>query len=833
MRNQLKFINEIIQKHKDKVRERNQICDDYLSQIDKALQDKDAIFAKQSSFIELAQAECWKKDNFGLFEKVSLQKIAKLKKAFHYKRLLAKQEELLNAQRTFVQQVAVHNNQVAEIKIPYARQLIGNVEGRELDKQQMKCIVKDFHNHLIVAGAGTGKTTTVVGKIKYLLKTGKYKPEDILVLSFTHDSAAEMSERINKETHYQIDAFTFHKLGVNIIAKVDGIMPKISNLSMHKFIKEQLEKNMQSEGYKNLFYTYLLFHRVAEKSEFEFSTKAEYDEYLEIHPPMTINQERVKSYGELDIANFLERNKIKYTYECPYEIDVRTSDNSQYKPDFYLPEYGIYIEYFGINERGEVPKYYKDADGHTATENYQMSMRWKRNTHKDNNTTLIECYAYQKWNGTMLDHLKKELEKYSVTFQAQTVEELWEKFGDNEPTVLEGVNRLFETLINQIKSNGYTIDIVKKMCASRSNAMANYIILSLIEPIYNAYNDYLSEHEEIDFNDMINKAAEYVQQGKYDSPYKYVIVDEYQDISKARFKLLENLRKSKDYDLFCVGDDWQSIYRFNGSDISYIYNFEKYWGSTEISKIETTYRFPQSLIEISSSFIMKNPMQLRKVMQGRQDDMGFSLEEIQGYQERYAINFMLNKLKDLPPSSSVFFIGRYSFDIEMLKENSNLDCHWNNAKNMLDVKYNLRPDLNMNFITAHKSKGLQADYVFIINNKKSRMGFPSRIEDAPILSLLLDNSDSYSFAEERRLFYVALTRAKKKVFLVTVKEQESIFALELITQYKEQMDKEKYSCPKCGGRLIKRKSQYGEFWGCSNYGSMGCKYKRNMIQKQG
>lgn len=338
----------------------------------------------------------------------------------------------------------------------------------------------------------------------------------------------------------------------------------------------------------------------------------------------------------------------------------------------------------------------------------------------------------------------------------------------------------------------------------------------------------MSEHKEIDFNDMINMATKYVEQGKYVSPYKYVIVDEYQDISKARYSLLCRMRESNDYDLFCVGDDWQSIYRFAGSDIGYILNFEQYWGSTEISKIETTYRFTQKLIEISGNFIMQNPVQIKKSIKGKNDTVGFALGEISGYTDKFSIEFMTKKLEDLPRGSSVFFIGRYSFDAKLLSDSGLFECQYNNVSGFVEVKYRKRIDLKMSFITAHKSKGLQADYIFIINNKKSRMGFPSKIQDAAILNLLLDNCDQYPYAEERRLFYVALTRAKKKAFLVTVKNQESEFAMELKERYGEELKREQWECPLCGGKLLKKSGPYGEFYGCSNYRSLGCKYKRNI-----
>lgn len=822
------FIQKMVAKHKERVKVRNEACDNFIAQIDTALQEINILFSDSQSFVDPDKEIEWSNRNASLIADVSITNIQKLKKATNYKVLLEKQAELYRNANSLKQQISIHNDRVADTKIQNAYALIGDVEGRKLDKQQMTCIVKDAHNHLVIAGAGTGKTTTVVGKIKFLLKSGKYKPEDILVLSFTNASASEMSQRINQETGCNIDASTFHKLGLNIITKVDGIVPKITQLKLRKFVKEQLLLNMESDAYLNLLSSYLLYNRVVSKSEFDFKTQAEYDEYLQLNPPTTINNETVKSYGEMDIANFLTQNGIQYIYEIPYTVDTRTSEYGQYNPDFYLPNYDIYIEYFGINKNGEVPSYFKGANGMTATQTYQASIKWKRETHSANNTILIECYAYEKFDGILLDNLKEKLVENGVELTPKTTKELWEQVSADGDSILDGVIELFETVINLIKSNGYTIDTVRQLNIGNSNAQNNNIVLSLLEPIFNAYCNYLSEHKEIDFNDMINMATKYVEQGKYVSHYKYVIVDEYQDISKARYSLLCSMRESNDYDLFCVGDDWQSIYRFAGSDIGYILNFEQYWGSTEISKIETTYRFTQKLIEISGNFIMQNPVQIKKSIKWKNDTVGFALGEISGYTDKFSIEFMTKKLEDLPKGSSVFFIGRYSFDAKLLSDSGLFECQYNNVSGFVEVKYRKRIDLKMSFITAHKSKGLQADYIFIINNKKSRMGFPSKIQDAAILNLLLDNCDQYPYAEERRLFYVALTRAKKKAFLVTVKNQESEFAMELKERYGEELKREQWECPLCGGKLLKKSGPYGEFYGCSNYRNLGCKYKRNI-----
>ena len=827
----MRIIQRFLEKQRIKKAELNQKCNDLIAQFSHAISEASGYCADINNYVDISLANEWNLKYGGLHSNTTEQAFKPFRKSSEYSTLRNSASKFLVIASTLRQTLETHNENVAKRQVSEAYALIGNVEGRRLDNQQMLCIVKEAYNHLIIAGAGTGKTTTVVGKIKYLLKSGKCKPEDILVLSFTNASAAEMSQRINQETGCEIAASTFHKLGLNIITKVDGTIPHISQVNTRNFIKEQLQSLMRKPEYVNALSTYLLYNKVVYKSEFDFKNESEYKAHLQLNPPVTILKEQVKSYGEMDIANFLFQNQIKYKYEAKYKFDTRTEEYAQYYPDFYLPEYDVYIEYFGVNRNGEVPSWFSGKNDKTATQVYQDAMAWKRQIHTENQTKMIECFSYEKMEGTLLNSLERQLKEQGIIPSPMSSQELWKHIQQGDDSVFNGIIELFETVINLLKSNNYSIDYFRSIAATSTNAKQYLDFIYLLQPIYDAYNAKLAASGEIDFNDMINHATQYVREGKYRSPYSYVIVDEYQDISKARFMLLSELRKSKNYNLFCVGDDWQSIYRFAGSDISYILNFEKYWGPTTISKIETTYRFTRSLIEISGSFIMQNPAQIRKQIHGKSSDTRFSLGEINGYTEKYAVDFMSAKIDDLPQNSTVYFIGRYSSDVNLLKESGIFECQYNNVSGFIDVKYSNRKDLKMCFITAHKSKGLQADYVFIINNNSSRMGFPSKIQDDPILSLLLDNSDTYPYAEERRLYYVALTRAKIKAYILTVKDKESVFAQEMKNKYSEELKREQFECPKCGGKLLRKTGPYSDFFGCNNYRTTGCTYKRQIRQK--
>ena len=511
-------------------------------------------------------------------------------------------ESFQNTQKSFLDTIQTHNNYALKQKIEEAYQIIGEVEGQKLDHQQMACVVKDPHSHLVIAGAGTGKTTTILGKVKYLLATGSVLPQEILILSFTNAAATEMKNRLLKETNQSIYVATFHKLGYDIIRRADKITPSISQKDIRSFTLEDLVRLAKNPAYQAKLMFYLLFNRVQERSEFDFKSESEYQDYLETNPPTTILEERVKSYGEMVIANYLTQHGIRYEYEIAYPIDTRTEEYGQYHPDFYLPDYNLYIEYFGIDRKGNVPGYFSGKGKLSASEAYQEGMRWKRSIHKEHGTTLIECYAYEHFEGVLIESLEKKLLQAGVQLKELSLQDLISKTGDSEKNVFSALADTVSTVISLCRNRKNTSSDLLSLC---KREMPNQMILAeLTAPILDDYEKYLKENGLVDFTDMLNRAEELTASNAFINKFKYVIVDEYQDISSAQYRLLNTMRKQEDYTLFCVGDDWQSIYRFAGSDIGYILNFDQYWGDSELSRIETTYRFSQRLIDVSGSFVM-------------------------------------------------------------------------------------------------------------------------------------------------------------------------------------------------------------------------------------
>ena len=813
----------LIKKNKKNKLERiNKECNVYIEEVKKLSKDYNKLFLSEDIISEIEIISLMEEGNSIKNNIVNFlyAKGGKIRNTPNYNRLVSRLDYISETFDNRELQIALkkHNDEIEKRICKKVNDIIGCIEGRKLDKNQLIAIHKESHNQLIIAGAGTGKTTTIIGKVKYLIKTKKYKPEEILLLSFTNAQATEIGERVKKELGVTVEAKTFHKLGLDIISEANGKRPIISKITAKDVINTYIDKLSKNDEYVKGLYSYYTdgFNTGCEKF---FSTQKEYTEYLKENAPITLRGEKVKSYGEVIIANFLYLNGVNYEYEYPYKVDTRTKYYSQYYPDFYLVDSDIYIEYFAIDKYGRVPSWFKNG--------YVEQMRWKRNLHKNNNTKMIESYYYENIDGTLVQHLKNNLIKNGVELKPMKSQKIFNVINQKNYGYIDSLKKLFEMAINLMKSNNYNMEYMKKICNEDIRKRTNLRLLKLIEPFWNEYNKLLKENGEIDFNDMINLATLEIRNKNYISPYKMVIVDEYQDISKARYNLLKELRNSSDYRLLCVGDDWQSIYRFAGSDINFIREFSKYWGDTQIDFIENTYRFSQQLVDISGRFIMKNPLQIIKNIVGLKAEED-NLEIICGYEVENAIEVICNKLNGLPKNSSVFLVGRYNIDKKMLEGFKDIVFKFDNINKSLKVIYSKRRDLNIQFITAHRSKGLQADYVFIINNLDGDLGFPSEICDDPLLEMLLEKCDNYVFAEERRLFYVALTRAKKKVFLVTIKGRESFFIREIKRILNSVLGWEKY-CPLCGGELLMRKGKHGNFYGCENYNKKGCTYTRQII----
>lgn len=333
------------------------------------------------------------------------------------------------------------------------------------------------------------------------------------------------------------------------------------------------------------------------------------------------------------------------------------------------------------------------------------------------------------------------------------------------------LKKLIITFINLFKSNNYDISYFEKIFVENSKEKNkqirynNYVLLKLIKEIYIIYERELKSCNMIDFNDMINYAIDKVENSNIS--YKYIIIDEYQDTSFVKYQLIKKIKEKCKSKIMAVGDDFQSIYRFTGCNLDIFLKFKKYYGKTKIIKIKKTYRNSKELISVAGSFIMKNPKQMIKIMH--------SNKSINKPIKIVYYNDLQSKFIDIIKSidTKILILVRNNNDINKLIGNSIFK-----KDDSLIYK-----NICMRYLTVHKSKGLEEENVIVLNMNNSYLGFPNKIVNNKILDYVLTIKDSYLYEEERRLFYVALTRTKNNVYLFCNKNNPSIFIKELIKEH--------------------------------------------------
>lgn len=773
-----------------------------------------------------------------------------------------------------------HNREYVMSTLNQNKAFFDNIDGKSLDEQQRKAVIVDEDQNFIIAGAGSGKTLTIAAKVKYLTSIKKINPENILLISFTRKSAEEMHERVFGKLNIPVGVKTFHKLGLDIISVSQKRRPDVFDdidMIIRAFFHDELKEDSDLKK-KVLAFIGSYFAIPSKLDEAENlgdvidkdrqydleSLKSKYNTALSIRTKnhCSINNERMKSVQEVLIANYLFLHGVKYTYEKPYPYENEDLKYKHYRPDFYLDDYDIYLEHFGITKDNKVP-WLSPIDA----KKYLDSIAWKRWFHNKNKTKLIETYSYNFNDGNIYEVLDKMLAEEGVKYQPIDINEIYKLIVlESKDPYSDQFNKLVKTFLNLFKSRGFGETNFDDLYAQAEKADSHFfrnrymLFIDIIKRIFLYYEKYLHDNMYIDFNDMINQATAAVREGKYKQNYKYILIDEYQDISFSRFKLIDALRHQSDARIIAVGDDWQSIYRFTGSDLNLLSNYKKFYGYGELLKIEKTYRNSQELVNIASKFIMKNSAQIKKNLVS--DKRLSNPVRIIGYVDDIstAVEKALdNIVKTSGEHKSIMILGRHNFDVDSLvpqvRDNSvvdekvltemrkklelSADFVIDKNKNRTIVLSKKYPKLKIEYYTVHKSKGLEADCTIIINQVNHRFGFPNQMEDDPLLSMVLTDNDNYPYSEERRLFYVALTRTRESVHLIVPVKNQSVFAKEIIQQInaeyridtREKTNIHSTNCPVCktGKIVVRENPKDGKpFVGCTNY--PGCNFHTNKVE---
>ncbi len=688
-----------------------------------------------------------------------------------------------------------------------------------LTPEQRLSIIADEDATLVLAGAGSGKTSVITAKAAYLLKSGRRKSEEILLLAFARNAANEMSERIKLSCGEPLEARTFHALAYDIIGVVEGSKPALAahasdDKAFLALLKEILRSLVASVSeVSRAIIGWFSYVRLDEKSEWDFKKKHEFYTYIEKADLRTLQGERVKSFEELVIANWLYENGIEYEYEPDYEHDISDAGRRNYCPDFRLTKSGVYIEHFGVR-RTMTPdgSYQLSTAPYIDREDYLADMTWKRDVHETNETTLIETFSYERQENCLLEALAEKIAPFE-TLEPRSRETLFDQVADLNQ--LDSFIQLLGTFLRHYKGGGYSMADCEAKNRTLKIGRRAKAFLSIFEPVYGAYQKRLGDR--IDFEDMILRASQYVESGQYRSTFRHILVDEFQDISRSRGRLVRALKaQHQDARVFAVGDDWQSIYRFAGSDINLMRNFGaefggQFGGQTAVHRtvdLGRTFRSVDKIAYAARKFVLKNPAQIEKTVipAGKAAAPAVSVVSTFRHNADAKLENVLRGLSQQAKSegkkASILLLGRYRYLAPI-------------GLNDLRKKF---PNLDVSFRTIHASKGLEADHVVLLNLHRGRTGFPSEIVDDPLLNLVSPDAEPFENAEERRVMYVAMTRARHTLTLMGSATKQSAFVSELlddaeyeIANSNEDQPHDK-TCGQCGGHLLALPTKDGRTW---------------------
>lgn len=705
-----------------------------------------------------------------------------------------------------------HNRKYVDNKLikykPYFDNMFNDINKNIiLDKSQREAIICDEDNLLVLSGAGSGKTTTISAKVKYLIDIKNVKPDKICVITFTKKAKEELDYKINKLFNANVDIYTFHSLGLKIIKyyyknkDIDIIDEKGQYKIICDYIKNNLFKDKDKfslffEAFKNktsfseeykLFDNYYDYHNYMYKRKY-INSNTTMDNYIKEQAKRrrnylkTLNGEYCKSKEEVDIANFLYLNNIDYQYEKSY----KKLDNLKiYKPDFYIEQNNNYnyIEHFGIDKINETNNHYTKEE----LTNYLKNMKLKESYHKKEKIEDLFIITYSKVLGkkNYLSVLKDSLIKKGYVLSKKDNDLVYERLKDTseDKYINNFVNRIVIPFISYFKRSNYKLEEFMKI--KTDNDLLNKQI-KVISDIYLNYESKLREKNLIDFEDMVNisyKVMPYVKEKNLGVDYKYIIIDEYQDVSMQRFNLtkrIEELFKSK---IIAFGDDYQTIFGFSGSRIDLMTEFKNYLTDAKQIPIPNVYRNSQELIDVATKFINKNSKQIKKKLISNKRLI--NPIELYIYNDSNYINTNINKSIILSNILDKIYLSNNKSNVLLLERyNNDIDTILNNnlfiRKNHENIIYKKHEDMKIDYLTIHKSKGLEYDNCILINATDDKYGFPSKIEDEEIIKLLKPKiEENIFYPEERRLFYVAMTRTKNKLYILVPKSKTSSFIREI------------------------------------------------------
>lgn len=675
--------------------------------------------------------------------------LKKYQKSSSYEDLVSKYNTLKNNVSEAESRIKEHNDKVIILDKENKIKDMGEISS---DASIQDDIITVPSEELLLVSSADDKLKYVTDKIKYVTSLEGTLEEEILILTYT-----------NKDSKSYMNALKdYPNVGVMPINKFIYSLSdiKTTEVPLNKVIDEELSNNLKDDNYTRNLVLYLLHYHQNTYSSLAFSDKNSYNDYLDSLNLKTLKGETVSSPAILNITDFLTENKVNYKIKNILEdneiFNVISLDND------------IDIIYIEIDEKGSKPVFFKD--------NYIETVDKIRNDYENSGTKLIECYAYEKKNGSIINNLYTKLYDAGVKFALEDASVLLELLEKQNPNLIPSLKETMLITIKALIEENKPLEEFNKTLSERKFA-------ELLKPIYDKYNIR---------SDFSNETYKIIDNLKDNLNYKFIILDNFEEITTSKFKLIQKIKNITQANLLFLGDDWQSIYLNSGTNPKYIKNIKKYYPNIKITLLPYN-PVNYKLYEIAKLVIGKTNNYYDKKVTGTSN--GSSIGVVYVKDKNEIKDKIVNKIKDL--TGSITLLGRYASD----------------NPNIPDVKFALIND----------SKTYNSDYTFIINTEKGLCGYPNEIINNVILNKIIEIEPAI-YNEYRSLANV-IRNTNKKVYLVVNEECTSKIFKDILSTYEKDILKEENECPICGSSLIIKPVLDKEEFACSNE---KCSYHRDI-----
>lgn len=688
----------------------------------------------------------------------------------------ARYDELIDAIDSLSDRITGYNERFIEQELDRLDNDFSEVgeDGLSLNRAQKLAVIRNDAHNRVIAGPGTGKTFSLACRSKYLVD--KDVPADrILALSFSRAAASEIGDRIADLFGItEVDTLTLHSMGRSIAMEANP---------GHVILVEQSRKREIGRLMRSLYRDHDEFRRHYEQfrelyREAHFSNDSkqqrQYFESLKFSSANTLRGETVtpdfpeERIAHRRIANTLFKQGVEYRYQ-QFAAWARDHTEREYTPDFTLPEYEISIEYYPPNhlrkrkdwydrkpEIAELSQIYDDADG---------------------NREFITLHGEDHSSDSLSNILRAELNQAGVALDPIADERTLIRETYEHNKTFREIESHFVEFIKKAKSTGFESADLESIEDDTNPIVYHFSHAAAI--LYEAYKETYQQYNAFDYIDMIFEATDQLERGYAadQADYDHILVDEFQDLNLAQIEMVQAMLDcGSDSHLYAVGDDWQSIYGFKGARPEFFTNFEEFFSPSETTSLNINYRCPPTVVDASSALMKDRDEVVSKSLEAQSSaDAMPTVHHIAGtndyhYEQnavRHICHLVIKSINEDDRSpDEILIVARNQAGSPFIRDISK-------QLNELDIPVNQPGGVRVT--TAHKAKGTEAEHVIITNATAERTdGFPA-VESTDSLTQLVDRSKDSEFAEERRLFYMALTRTKDRLDVQTRAGQVSQF----------------------------------------------------------